>query len=495
MKKSFFKKVLTLTAAIFTIAALTASGTSVYAVGSPTLGTTPAYPLQPSASTAIVTLKKDIVLFNADACQILSPNVIYSYEITSANVTDATVTTQSAEDTVVVLAVRSGVIEALSTESDVPETTEKVEGSITFGAADDAHNNDSEMHDANRNTDAIINLSKKVSSSMEIIVDAGKIYDVNNDGEQDNSPGVYRYKIEDVTADATLTSSGIRKEGADNSIYLDVYTKYNSENNGLEIYGYVLLRSAEGPNVSLEYDNPAEEETIKITGFDVESENENVQGETVMLADLKSDSYHTYNVEVGHETAGDLADKQNNFPFRVELSNTVVTSQADFYYQITKDGADKTAVNTSLSPSGSWTLDGNSADPANDLQLQSGDKIVITGLPAGTNIKVAETNNTDDIYSVSATGNGTSLVLKNDDNTTDTAISVRNNGTAEMNAEFNVSSAAQTDKIVFTGTLKSVSITGLTFNISPFAFITIAGVGLLVFVIRNKKSYASKSNI
>ena len=43
MKKSFFKKVLTSTAAIFTIAALTAFGTSVYAVESPTLGTDPAY--------------------------------------------------------------------------------------------------------------------------------------------------------------------------------------------------------------------------------------------------------------------------------------------------------------------------------------------------------------------------------------------------------------------------------------------------------------------
>ena len=492
MKKSFFKKVLTSTAAIFTIAALTAFGTSVYAVESPTLGTDPAYPLETPASTATVTLKKDIVLFNADACQILSPNVIYSYEITSANVTNATVTTLGAEDAVIILSVRSGVIEALSTASDVPETTNKVEGSITF----DAHNIDSEMHDANRNTDTTIYLSKKVSSSMEITVDASRIYDVDNDGTQDNQPGVYRYKIADITSDETLTSSGIQRGSADSTIYLDVYTKYNSNNDGLEIYGYVLLRSTEdGSNVSLEYDNSAAEETIKITGFDVESENGNVSGGTVMKADLKSDSYYTYNVEVGHEMAGDLADKQHNFPFRVELSNPVVTSQADFYYQITKDGADKTAVNTSLSPSGSWTLDGNSADPANDLQLQSGDKIVITGLPAETKIKVAETNDTDDIYAVSATGNGSSLVLKNDDDTTGTSISVRNNGTAVMDAEFSVSSIASTDKIVFTGTLKSISITGLTFDIAPFAFITIAGVGLLVLVIRNKKSYASKSKI
>ena len=168
MKKSFFKKVLTSTAAIFTIAALTAFGTSVYAVESPTLGTDPAYPLETPASTATVILKKDIVLFNADACRILSPNVTYSYEITEANVTNATVTTPNGEGGVNIISVRPGVIEALSTSGDVPETTEKVEGSITFGAADDEHNNNSELHDANRNPDTNIDLSKKVSSSMTI---------------------------------------------------------------------------------------------------------------------------------------------------------------------------------------------------------------------------------------------------------------------------------------------------------------------------------------
>ena len=496
MKKSLFKKVLTSSATIFTMAALAVPSVSVYAVGSPTLGTSPAHPLDTPASTATVTVKKDIVLFNAEACQILSPNVTYSYEITGANVTNATITTKNVNDEPVVLSVRPGVIEALSTANDVPETAEKVEGSITFGAADDAHNNDSEMHDTNRNVDTTINLSKKVSSSMEITVDAGKIYDVNNDGQQDNSPGVYRYKIEDVTTDATMASSGIRRGGADSSIFLDVYTKYNSSNDGLEIYGYVLLRSTNGPDISLEYDNTVPEETIKITGFDIESENENViGGTTVMLADLKSDSYLTYNVEVKHETAGDLADKQHNFPFKVELSNGVVTSQADFYYQITKDGAEKTAVNTSLSNAGSWTLDGNAADPANDLQLQSGDKIVITGLPADTRLMAKETNDTDNTYAVSAVGNGNSLTLKDDGNHTDNSLAIGSNGTAELNDEFGIRSFSSTDQILFTSTLNGISVTGLLFNIAPFVFITIAGVGLLVLVMRNRKSSDSKSKL
>lgn len=497
MKKSLLKKALTSTATIFTIAALTASGTSVYAVDTPTAGNIPAKQFETPASAATVTVNKDIVLFNADGSQILSPNVTYSYEITEANVTNATVTAQNAGGDPVILAVRPGVIEALSTSSDVPETKDKVEGSISFGAADDEHNNDSELHDTNKNTDTIINLSKKVSSSMTITVDAGKIYDVDNDGQQDNGPGVYRYKIEDVTTDAALTSSGIQRGGADSSIFLDVYTKYNDEASGLEIYGYVMLKDkGDQANTSLIYNAEAPFESIKITGFDTESENAAEYGkQTVLLADLNSDTYHTYNVEVKHETSGDLADKLHNFPFKVELSNSIVTSQADFYYQITKDGDPQTAVNTSLSNAGLWTLDGNAANPANDLRLRSGDKIVITGLPANTKLKAAETNDTDDRYSVSASGNGSSLTLKDDVNNTGESLAVGNNGTAELNAEYSVQTNSTTDKIVFTSTLRGVSVTGFLFNIAPFVFITIAGVGLLVLVMRNKKSSDSKSKI
>ena len=140
-------------------------------------------------------------------------------------------------------------------------------------------------------------------------------------------------------------------------------------------------------------------------------------------------------------------------------------------------------------------LDGNAANPANDLRLRSGDKIVITGLPANTKLKAAETNDTDDRYSVSASGNGSSLTLKDDVNNTGESLAVGNNGTAELDAEYSVQTNSTTDKIVFTSTLRGVSVTGFLFNIAPFVFITIAGVGLLVLVMRNKKSSDSKSKI
>ena len=49
--------------------------------------------------------------------------------------------------------------------------------------------------------------------------------------------------------------------------------------------------------------------------------------------------------------------------------------------------------------------------------------------------------------------------------------------------------------IVFTNTLRDISVTGLLFSIAPFAFITIAGIALLGLFMRNKKDEASENRI
>lgn len=511
MKKKSVKKMLTSSAAILTIAALAVPGVSVFAVDTPTINTSPANKLPTAAATADVTVNKDIVLFNVDGSQILSPNVTYSYDITSANVSTATITTYAPEDlntdgtpktgaVPVTVKVRPGVLAAVSTTNDVASTTDKVEGNITFGAASDAHNNNTNKHAANKESEATVTLSNKVSSTMTITVNANKIYDPNSTGAQVNGPGVYRYKIEDVTTDAVLTASGIQRNyktaanDTDKYIYLDVYTKYaDSNKNSLVVYGYVLLKDVEGSdNVSVNYNKNTASETLKITGFDTESENtENYGDGTVAKANLTSDAYHTYNVEVSKKTDGDLADAQHNFPFKVELTNTnTVTSLDDFYYVITKDGTPQTEVKTNLSNTGAWTLDGATA--STNLQLQNGDKILITGLPVNTKIKVTETNDTSDTYSVSAKDTDNAALSVNGSTT---SVSVNAGTTAAMDNVFAVDNTTALDKIEFTNTLKDISVTGLMFSIAPFVFITIAGVALLVLVMKNRKSSDNKSKI
>ena len=516
MKKNVFRKLITSTAAILAVAAMAVPNASVFAENTPTINVSPATKLDTPTDSVNVPVNKDIVLFNVDGSLILSPNVTYSYEVTSANVTTAKITTYAPEDldtdgktpvegaVPIAVTVRPGVLAAVSTAHDVTATTNKVEETITFGAAGDTTNNNTEKHAANKESDTTVTLSNKVSSSMTITVDAMKIYDpaYGTDGytpTQVNGPGVYRYKIEDVTSSGTLTASGIERNysttanDTDKYIYLDVYTKYNPQKDGLVVYGYVLLKDTTGnDNVDVTYDKTTTDETIKITGFDTESENTNKYGDdTVAKTALTSDAYHTYNVEVSKKTDGDLADTQHNFPFKVELTNTnTVTSLDDFYYQITKDGIAQTEVITNLSNTGTWTLDGNTA--STNLQLQNGDKILITGLPVNTKIKVTETNDTADKYSVSAKDtDNVALSL----NSSDSPVSVAASGTAAMDNVFAVDNTTALDKIEFTNTLKDISVTGLLFNVAPFAFITVAGAGLLGLLMRNKRNSESESKI
>ena len=251
--------------------------------------------------------------------------------------------------------------------------------------------------------------------------------------------------------------------------------------------------------MDITYNKDTTAETLKITGFDTESENEDTFGEeTVAKEDMTSDAYHTYNVEVQKVTAGDLADTQNNFPFTINLTNSeVVTSLDDFYYQINKDGTALNEVITNLAADGKWALDGNTA--STNLQLQNGDKILITGLPVGTQIVVKETNNTADTYSVSAKINGTddaaAVDVKIGTGAAKKSVSAATNDVVELAAAANVEKANGKDVIVFTNTLRDISVTGLLFSIAPFAFITIAGIALLGLFMRNKKDEASENRI
>ena len=115
-------------------------------------------------------------------------------------------------------------------------------------------------------------------------------------------------------------------------------------------------------------------------------------------------------------------------------------------------------------------------------------------LPVGTQIAVKEKNNTADTYSVSATVNGAATALKSGTASGNT-LSVAADADAELNAAANVEKTNGKDVIVFTNTLKDISVTGLLFSIAPFAFIMIAGIALLGLFMRNKKDEASESRI
>ncbi|SFC77359.1 DUF7601 domain-containing protein [Ruminococcus albus] len=488
MKKNTIKNSLI---AICVSCAMTQSLT-VSAVSTGMINSDNAKTVTPTVSTKDIPINKDILLINTQGLPIYAPNITYSYNVTSASTTAETqIITYANSDldtdgkpkegaVPIATKVHSGKIEAISTTGDITGTTGIVEGSITFGGSGDT------IHQAGTRYP---NEAKKVSNSMTITVDANKIfnpaYDPNDDSTkiQANPPGIYRYKITDVTTAATLTAAGVTDGGASDQIYLDIYTKYNANKDGLEVYGYVLFKSENGSD-SITYTDSTSITEGKVTGFDVDTERETeiVGGQNVIS--LNSDKYYTYNAKVKKTIDGELADTTHKFPFKVELSNPNVTSSDDFRYQINIGGEQGTLTDAHLAANGSWTLDGIT-NATTGLKLGQNDEIVLVGLPAGTTIKVTEKNDTGDIYTASAKGtDNTALDLKSGTADAAASVAVSPDATAEMNAVYDIDG---TETITFTNTMKDISVTGLLFSVAPFIILTAAGAVLIVMVIRSRK--------
>ncbi len=423
------------------------------------------------------TITKDIVLFNVDASKIYEPNVEYSYSVGPVTVGDNVTITDGNNN---VVAVRSGIPNAVKIKGNLIGADYDSITTLTFGADTKVNSND---EGSEVTTD-----SKHVDENLNIKIDADKIY--GKDEETHNPPGVYRYKITDTTASATLTAAGIqRHEDYNEDIYLDVYTKYNSNKDGLVVYGYTLFRST---TTGTETTNTTSitTESEKITGYDVESETLPSSG-VVSGGTIISDQYHTYNVEIKKAVAGDLGDTANEFPFQIELSDG--KANADFYW-IQSGDTEKLGT---LGNNGALVLgSANSATdpvtsavtpPSSTINLKHGESCTITGLPTGTKVKVSEYNNTGDTYTVDVKKNNVAVAISNE--------KMAKGVTASMSEKADVNKTESGDVIIFTNTLSDISVTGLFLNIAPFIFITAAGVVLITLFMRNKKKDNSDNMI
>ena len=145
--------------------------------------------------------------------------------------------------------------------------------------------------------------------------------------------------------------------------------------------------------------------------------------------------------------------------------------------------------------SGAWTSAGVTISGL-DFNLKHDEVINIIGVPANTKVMVKETNNTNDVYSVSMTGNNVAQDLKTtDDSTAKKSVNVANNKKAELVNSFAIDTASKADTLVVTNTLSDVSVTGLIFSIAPFIFLTVAGIILLAVFMHNKRKNKSDNMI
>ncbi len=491
MKTKTIKKAFALLTTLTTALAMTAAQVSAY--DSPTRDSSPAHRLPTSSVTADIPIKKDIVLFNSERKRVFSPNIVYQYSIASANVSSASISTVDPDNNTVVLAVRPGIIEAITAITDSGDNTSTMvtdgairKGTITFGA------DNTNMRATNKLTDTpyMVNNDYKFTKQMDLRVDASKIYDINGDGVPDSEPGVYRYKITDMTTDAAYAASGVTEGSAGDTIFLDVYVKYNNDQTGLVIYGYVLLRSTTyEDDVSINYDENSDEE-LKIDGYDTPSEGDDNGDGKAIPANFKGDIYITYNVDIKKEVSGDLADRQHKFPFRIQLSNSTVTSIDDFSIN---NGAIHSRTN--LNADGSWDSDDINIEGIS-FELKHGSIISLIGLPAGTKVMVTETNNAEDVYAVSAKYNGNARSLRNSDGTiTGNSISIPKNDTAALEAACPIVLETDSDKIIITNTLRDISVTSVLFNAAPFMILAGAGILLVVLYFRNRRDRDSDSEL
>jgi hypothetical protein len=492
MKKSLMKKAFSALTAIMTTTTMAAS-LNVFAANTDDHNTGHAH-LIPSSADAIIPIKKDIVPFNPDEKAIYEPNIVYTYEISSANAADAKIRTVDTSDQPIVIDVHNGVLAAIQgigdsgdSNSHAVDGTDKKTGTITFGL-DNSIKKSSNKETADT---YIVSDGYKFTQQMNISIDADYIYNPET-GEtgadkQVNPPGVYRYKIEDVTAATAFTNSGVEDGHAGNLLYLDVYTKYNTAQDGLVIYGYVLFREdTTQDSTNIEYsEKVTDAEEIKTEGFVTSSEGDDDGNDTLVdLDDATFDKYKTYNVEVEKKVAGDLADRQHQFPFTIQLSNDTVTSQADF------------SIMKNAGTTNRHALDATGSCISDDFKLKHGESVTLIGLPSGTNILVTEENDTDDVYTASAKINNTAtqLIKDADDTTAAASVAIGKNSTASLSAEYEFNKDTAADVITFTNTLSDVSVTGLLFSIAPFIFITLTGAVLFVFVMK-RRNHKKDENI
>lgn len=447
-------------------------------------------------------IPKEIVLFNVDASEIFEPNIEFTYEVSSVAVTAGEVTVTGLildgnGTSTTSAVVRSGVSGAVTIQGrkvdqyigTTASTNHAVTGTagttttLTFGG-----DNGTKLATLDEGTEITTSNAggtngKVATGYIDVTINAATIY------AADKGPGIYRYKISDTTTTDTLTAAGItRPTGFVKDLYLDVYVKNNSAGTGYEVYGYVLFKeAASGSNAQLDIEyGSGTIETVKADGFTVLSSGVTSTSQLV-------DQYHTYNVEITKTTTGALADTRNNFPFQVDLTNSVVTSQDDFYYVITKDATASSEVTDKLSNTGSKTIGSATSTGADNLLLQNGDKILITGLPVSTKIDVTEYNNTTDIYTVTAQDEGDATLTLDNTVSSGTAASdvdsvpMAASQTASLHTTKDIDHTDSKDVVAITNSIETISPTGYVTRFAPYALMLIGGIVLLIVAKKHKK--------
>lgn len=241
---------------------------------------------------------------------------------------------------------------------------------------------------------------------------------------QFKDPGIYRYKI--TESDPTVV--GLATSAADDVIYLDVYVVNSGD--GVAVQSYQLTNKTDAPTVK---------------------DDEANYGAGKFETDV--DEYTTYSLTVTKAVSGDMADKDRDYPFTIDLSclsnGTNVSVNGDQNAKGAEDGA--LSISRSLNPKSETT-----------------NHVVITGVPGDAAYNIAENLSADEGFTVKV--GDTALTNVDGKYTT--------NGTmSSANASVTV-----------TNVKNSVTPTGIIMNVAPYVLlVVVAAAGCFVFLRKRRE--------
>ena len=398
------------------------------------------------AGTTSIPLKKSIIFFNENGSTVYEPNITYSYTVAPHDPNHATVTDDGSLN-----AVNGTAAPVTVTVNGGPA------GGVYFASGAD------EIAFSSANTSTAAATGTEVEKSTNLSVDLSKF----------NRAGIFRYIITETTTESDKNAVGvIEGDDFDSTRYLDVYIKNGTS--GLELYGAVIFKTVETTSGS-EGTDDIDTSFEKTTGFAPGTDG--ATGTTDYSGETACDTYTTYDFSVKKEVSGGLADKTNEFPFYVNVTNTIDGAKYTFYDDPgTGSGVAETISGTSIAK-------GTNAS-SSSLTLKHGDYIKFVGVPSNTSsalsIDITEWNNTPDSYtsSVAAT-NGSPAMASG-------ALMAANGSDSVSTFDLKTNDVA--DQIItVTNTLAEISPTGYVSRFAPYALILIGGVALLVIAMKRRK--------
>lgn len=413
----------------------------------------------PTVQNKTLILKKELTAYNLDETQIQAPTISYTYTIApvepSFNVTD------EASDHATGIGART-----------VPTKAGITAGVTLTGTAVNTI--------AWTNTDTLTASATGTANYKDLKIDFSNVVFTG--------PGIYRYIITETAPN--YAASGVTATTGTHTRYLDVYVKAsNTFTNGSaasdwDIYGYVCMYDSE--DVDPDGDTTTTG-AMKTNGF-VSGTNDG----TV----IKADSYYTFNVTVSKTVQNDnYAKATHAFPFTVIFTNAGVTQSVD----ISSATTGTTTPTGFVDPAAGALSDD---DTRGIVFIKDGASVKYIGIPNGTSVEVYETNDmTGVIYQVTTALTGT-------ETNTDNSVSWGDKPTVAV-AQAAAKEAFQSTKATITTTpdvdddnayavavtnrLLTISPTGVSLRVAPYALMLCAGL-LLVFFSRRRKAKAESED-